>query len=375
MVLVVMNKDSQKKSARQHENLEIMAKGEKDSFFLPDFCSIPMVFAVVIIGELLAFILTLGSFRGTADSWNDLALLSLLIQWQGLSISAVLCVLRKRLSHLNSYLAVSLIVLAILFCIGFISEIAFTIQKNLALSIISSSVSHWEFLLHSLLIGGIISLSALRYFYVKHQLVLQIKAESEAQLQALQWRIRPHFLFNSMNTIISLIRRQPVVAERLLENFSELFRYVLKEKAPLVSLEEELGLLKNYLQIEQLRLDERLVVNWNMDNLPKDAMIPVMTLQPLIENAIYHGIETSLTGGKLEISGCRKGEMIEIMITNPWQDEVSSQAHRKGNQIAMENISKRLQWHYSDQAALSLTKKAQSCRVLLKFPYSISKND
>jgi len=342
----------------------------KDSFFLPDFCSIPMVFAVVIIGELLAFVLTLASFHSTFESWNDLALLSLFIQWQGLSISAVLCSLRKPLSRVSSILAVTLTATVILFSIALISEIAYLIQEQLALGLVDSSISNAKFISTNLFIGGIISLLALRYFYVKHQLVLQIKAESEAKLQALQWRIRPHFLFNSMNTIVSLIRKQPLLAERMLENFAELFRYVLKEKAPLVSLEEELGLLKNYLQIEQLRLGERLVVKWSINNLPMDAEVPVMTLQPLVENAIYHGIEASVDGGELLIDGQLLRENIQILISNPWKDEALSHQHRKGNQIAMENISNRLQLHFGTKASLKLLKLDNQCQVLLMFPYS-----
>jgi len=341
----------------------------KDSFFLPDFCSIQMVFAVVIIGELLAFVLTLTPLDSSSERWNDLAFISLFIQWQGLTISAVLCFLRKHLSQVNSVLAVSLIVIAILMTIALMSEIAFLIQNQFSLGLIASDISNVEFISHSLLIGGVISLLALRYFYVKHQLVKQIQAESEARLQALQWRIRPHFLFNSMNTIVSLIRKQPLVAEQLLENFAELFRYVLKEKPPLVNIQEELELLKNYLQIEQLRLDERLKITWSIEALPLDAAIPVLTLQPLVENAIYHGIETSISGGTLTIEGALEQGFINISIRNPWQDRESAHRHRKGNHIAMENIRRRLQLHFSSQSSLELHKRECECQLKLRFPY------
>jgi len=327
-----------------------------------------MVFAVVIIGELLAFILTLAAIEGGSDSWNNLGLLSLYIQWQGLTISAILCFLRTRLSHLHTYLAVTLTAIIILISLVTIAEIVFLIQQQLRLGIVSASFSNLEFVIHTFLIGGIISLLALRYFYVKHQLVLQIKAESETRLQALQWRIRPHFLFNSMNTIAAMIGKQPKLAETLLENFAELFRYVLRENAPLVSVEEELSLLKDYLQIEQIRLDERLKINWAIESLPLDAQIPVMTLQPLLENAIYHGIEPFIDGGELSIAGQLDGKNINITITNPWQEEAHQ--HRKGNQIAMDNINKRLELHFNSQASLKLIKQQDFCQVELRFPYS-----
>ena len=122
----------------------------------------------------------------------------------------------------------------------------------------------------------------------------------DGALQALQARIRPHFLFNSMNTIASLTHDQPDLAEQAIENLSDLFRASLAAEAS-ISLQQELELTRSYIDLESLRLGERLEVNWHLPEREPSLNLPALTLQPLVENAIYHGIEPLSSGGSIDI--------------------------------------------------------------------------
>jgi two-component system sensor histidine kinase AlgZ len=325
-----------------------------------------MVFTVVIIGELLAFIFTLAPLELGQQSWNDLALISLFIQWNGLLGCAVLCLLRPKLANLsNQFAAVcSLFILFVLQTL--ISEITYALINYYGIIQIVISGTHWEFLLHNLLIGGIISALALRYFYVQYQWKLKIQSESSARLQLLQARIRPHFLFNSLNTIASLTRTRPAVAERIIEDLAELLRILFKADHDLISWPQELMFAQRYIDIEAQRLGERLVLDWQVDDIPADAMVPDLMLQPLLENAIYHGIEPNIQGGVIQIIGKITWNRIEITIENPQSVQA---AHRKGNQLALNNIRQRLEAHYPDSASIEIDEQDESFIVILSIPY------
>ena len=159
-------------------------------------------------------------------------------------------------------------------------------------------------LLENGVISVIVSAIVLRYFYVTAQWQRDVEASAEAQVQALQARIRPHFLFNSMNTIASLTRSDPATAEHAVEDLSELFRASLAHKT-FVPLSEELELVGSYLRIEGQRLGERLEVEWDLDADAADVEIPELSLQPLVENAVNHGIEQCSAGGAFALRPAR----------------------------------------------------------------------
>ena len=142
----------------------------------------------------------------------------------------------------------------------------------------------------------------LRYNYIQRSLHTREESELHARIQALQSRIRPHFLFNSMNIIASLIPVDPDVAETVVEDLSELFRASLQEEGSEVSIEEELALCRRYTRIEYLRLGERLNIEWQIEDAVESVKIPLLTLQPLLENAIYHGIQPMPEGGTITVS-------------------------------------------------------------------------
>jgi len=194
-------------------------------------------------------------------------------------------------------------------------------------------------------------------------------AFTEARLQALQARIRPHFLFNTINAVLSLIRDEPRRAERMLEDMAELFRVLMADNRQLKSLGEEVQLCQQYLAIEQIRLGERLKINWQIDDLPHDALVPPLILQPLIENAVYHGIEPRQGSGTLTIEIKSSAKQINITLINPYH---SQSTHVSGNRMAIANIKERLQLHFDAEAGLSA--KVDGARYIVSINMPVVKN-
>ena len=168
-------------------------------------------------------------------------------------------------------------------------------------------------------------------------------AATTARLTELQSRIRPHFLFNTLNSAIALVREEPAKAESLLEDLSDLFRHALVEQGEAVSLADEIRLARRYLAIEQVRFGERLRVQWQLDPRTDAALLPPLLLQPLVENAVKHGVEPSTSGGKLRVLTELRGSRVVVRITNTLPDDRSSpQAGSRGHGIALANVRARL---------------------------------
>jgi two-component system sensor histidine kinase AlgZ len=348
-------------------------KNSEDSFFLPDFCSVRMVFVVVIIGELLAFILVLSPFNYSVDRWGDLSIISLFIQWVALSTAAALCITRRFLQKLEEKIAATLSYLISLLVTLFLSEVAFWIMQNFNFNVSIVPGWHIHLLLQNMMISAIVNAVALRYFYVQHQWKRQIVAESQSRIQALQARIRPHFLFNSLNTIASLTRVQPELAEEAIEDLADLFRQSLADSRQQITIAEELELTRRYLSIEKLRMGDRLDVIWDIDKLPEDALIPALSIQPLMENAIYHGVEPLANGGIITISGNKTAdELISITLTNPLPDTPEI---RHGNKMALKNIKSRLEAFHGHKGKIAFENKNNSYTINITFPYLTSEKE
>ena len=337
----------------------------EETIFLPDFCGIRMVFTVVVVAELLAFAILLINPNEGAITWDRLGVTSLFIQWIALSSTSLLCISRKWLVRLNPTLAGYISYAIVLLVTLLVSEAAYWSMFYIGLN--DDFSWHASFLLRNLGISAILSAIILRFIYLQYQQKMHIQAHATARIQALQARIRPHFLFNSMNTIAALIRTHPDNAELAVEDLSDLFRASLNEAAQLVPISDELELAKRYIHIEQLRLGERLQVNWQMEAIPESALLPVLTLQPLLENAIYHGIERLPDGGEIQVIGQTKGDWINITITNPCLDEAEA-SRTQGNQMAVRNINERLQIAFGAPAGLKMERKTQSCVMDIIFP-------
>ncbi len=336
--------------------------------FLPNFCDIRIVFSVIIIAELLAFILTLASASSATDNWTHLALLSLFVQWIALFWSATLCSLRKWLAPKGNNVAGLISYVTILLTTALFSELAYWGSQKLGEGRLAIGTSHLEFLGNNLGISAIMGFVVLRYFYLRYQLKLNIEAETQARIQALQARIRPHFLFNSLNAIVGLIRHQPRVAEEAVEDLADLFRTNLDNRRSAVPFTEELAIARRYLHMESLRLGERLKVEWELEKMPEDAVLPALTLQPLLENAIYHGIENLAQGGTIHCKGYRKRHTIYLSVSNPVTAQ-KPQSGRSGNQLALDNIRQRLLAHFDNEGRITINSRPDSHEVILRFPY------
>ncbi|MFZ5483231.1 MAG: sensor histidine kinase [Pseudomonadota bacterium] len=204
----------------------------------------------------------------------------------------------------------------------------------------------------------------LGYFNWRHRALSP--ALVEARLMALQSRIRPHFLFNSLNTVLSLIRAEPRRAEQMLENLAELYRALLSEASTLVPLSRELEIAQAYAEIEAIRLGARLSVNWQCQGAPGDALIPPLTLQPLLENAVNHGVEPAPKGGMVSVTAFLKGDQLNLVVRNPI---LRSVARRPGNRIALANIRERLALHFDAEAEMSAYESGDEYVVQIRLPY------
>lgn len=338
------------------------SESSQETLFLPSFCDIHLVFAVVVIAELMAFVLVLAN--GRADPWNDLGLVSLFVQWIALTSAAALCLTRPLLLKISSTAAVLASYLLLLLVTVLVSELAWHMG---GLAQAGGTPGHVEFLFRNTAISAIVSGLVLRYLFVQHQWRRQIQAEAQARVQALQARIRPHFLFNSMNSIASLTGSDPHRAELAVQDLSDMFRVTLRDASERILLEEEIDVAKRYLRMESLRLGDRLQVEWDIERLPRKRLVPSLILQPLLENAVYHGIEALPQGGRIAIHGAAEGKRIVITVRNPRATQGIA-SHRKGNHIALENIRLRLQLAFGDQAGVALREVDDEFETTLYFP-------
>lgn len=331
--------------------------GEKAEF-LPNFCAGEVVFNVVVVAEMLAIVINLVVPRNflSPSVLQDLLLISLFIQWVALAGTAVLCYTRKYLNRLPKLRALGSAYLLLLLTTFVVGECV--IWLLWALGRLNSLRPAWyaDFHILNLTISAIINGLLLRLFLAKHELTQRTLSEARAKLQALQSRIRPHFVFNSMNIIASLTRSAPEKAEAAIEDMADLFRMMLSQDEMLVPVKNEIDVAKKYLSLEALRLDNRLTVNWDIGKFPRKAVMPVLTLQPLLENAIRHGVEELPMGGTIDARLWEDNDRIHIRITNPLPRARAKQARSNPGQ-SLDNIRQRFQSHYGEQAMLASTEE------------------
>ncbi|HTY02743.1 MAG TPA: histidine kinase [Rhodocyclaceae bacterium] len=193
-------------------------------------------------------------------------------------------------------------------------------------------------------------------------------ALAEARLMALTARIRPHFLFNSLNAVLGVMRSDPRRAETALEELSELFRTLMQDNRELVPLSSEIAISRQYLDLERLRLGDRLQVKWDIESCPPDALVPPLMLQPLLENAVYHGIEPLGEPGEIQVGMSQRQDRLLIEITNPCNND-GGKAHHVGNHMALANIRERLTLFFDLEASLAIEIGAGRHRVRIELPY------
>ena len=341
-----------------------------EDFFIPDLCANRRVFVVVLTAELIAVTLSLA--RPSNYFLTELARISLFLQWLGLTSAALLCYARPLLARVSVPRA-SLGAFALLMLnTALVSEVALFVGGNVGGIGLPETLfprEHWPFLLRNEGICVIAAAMLLRYFYITHEWQRHVRAEARARIEALQARIRPHFLFNSLNTIASLTRSDPARAEEAVEDLADLFRATLRDSHSALRLKEEFELTRVYQRIEEVRLGERLKVRWDVGDLPMRAFVPGLTVQPLLENAIYHGIEPLDRGGTVTVTGRVVADDIEIVVTNPVAASRNG-SQRPGTRLALDNIRQRLALAYDRAATLTIEEPPGEYRVTIRFPYT-----
>jgi two-component system sensor histidine kinase AlgZ len=340
---------------------------EVDTGLLPDFCDVRVIFMLVLIVQLLAFVLAMAIPSTTEVFWDYLAFVSMMMQWIALLNAAVLCMSRRFLNRLSGPITMAISFMIMMGVTLIFALVLIRLNLWMRLDQETSPLGQY-FLLRILIMAAAIYAVVLRYFYIQQQWKLNLRAQSKAELQALKARIRPHFLFNSMNTIASLISFMPDKAEKAVEDLADLFRASLKEQN-IHTLENEIELTRSYLNIEKLRLGERLHIDWNIDNSLFDAEIPALSMQPLAENAIYHGIEPIPGGGKIRISAQRDGERLKLEVSNPASEAGSTRT--SGNQMAQDNIKQRLRLAYGNDARFYINATKLDYTVTLEIPVTL----
>lgn len=319
-----------------------------DDALLPDLCRGEVLFSVVIIAELMALLITLASNGVRNFDWMLFAAASMIALWITLLSALILCLGKERINRLGSKKAAAVsygvIVLVAIGC-GIGAEFSMQLLGNASQEEAFSAWHILDYFLLTAIPAGIL----LRYVYLQQKLRIQQRSELDARIEALQSRIRPHFLFNSMNVIASLISTDPVKAEQAVEDISDLFRSALSGSEVLVPLRDELSLCRRYLALEKLRLGDRLATRWEIGDYGDNVKVPPLSLQPLIENAIYHGIQLLPEGGEISVSISKGVDSVQVVVTNPLG---RMEQQRKGNRMAIQNIRYRLTAHFGDKASI-----------------------
>lgn len=336
--------------------------------WLPNFCSWPVLVALIVIGELTALVVVLAASDVRVPRWQQLGVATLFVQWLAVVWTVSLCKARPLLLRLRPWMGEFAAFGVMVTTTALISWAVFAVDQGLGLGLVDADADSLRFVIRNCVICALVAAAVLRYFYVQEQWRARIQAEERARFEALQARIRPHFLFNSMNVIASLIRARPAQAETAVEDLSDLFRAALGRDNARGTLGEELDLARGYLRIEELRLGARLQVDWQVDALPREMELPSLLLQPLVENAVYHGVQPLPEGGCVGVVGRVGDQAVEIVVSNP--RPLPAARREGGNGMALANIRSRLGLHYGERAQLEVLPQQDrfECRLRIPLP-------
>lgn len=322
---------------------------------LPDFRNIGVMLRILLgVNALMALAALLRNRDFSRLVW-DVTEMATYVEPVVLGSLVVLGALAKPLARLPYRLGVALVLAMVMMLAGLVFQVF-----EVLLDPWREGGGFWR----PMFWAALTTLLLLGYFAARDR--LHAPSLVEARLMALTARIRPHFLFNSLNAVLGVIRSDPRRAETALEELADLFRALMRDNRTLVPLSEEIALARQYLGLERLRLGERLLVKWDVESCPPEALVPPLLLQPLLENAVYHGIETSLEPGEIEIRFTREGDRILIALLNP---VAPGSEHVHGNQMALENIRERLMLFYDLEARLETRQQEGRFRVLIELPY------
>ena len=321
---------------------------------MPDFRNLGVAVRILLLGNLAGFAAALIQSRDTVQLAQHFTELAAVLEPLLLLSLVSLYALSKWLSRLRYALGVAAVMLL---------EAALTALVLNASSVPGDAITPVD-LARAGILCALATAFVLAYFFWRRR--AYSPALTHARLQALQARIRPHFLFNSLNAVLSLIRSDPKRAEAALEDLAELFRALMQDNRRLTTLADELALCRQYLNLEQLRLGERLHVDWDVQAMPGDALVPQLLLQPLVENAIYHGIEPGAGPGTVLIRISRDKDQVRLLLANPYYPE---HQHRAGNHMALANIRERLALHFDLEASLTTEVAGDKFEIRMVLPF------
>jgi two-component system sensor histidine kinase AlgZ len=320
----------------------------------------------VAVTQVAVFMIGLGRWQSLDVNW--LAKISAFGQSLALLCALGICVTRAWLTRMTprgAWLGGWLIALVLAICWSYGVGVVTTVLGSGP-----GQAGLFGFILQSVLAVALVSAALMRYLFIREQWLAEVTAQSEARVQALQARIRPHFLFNSLNTIASLIPDEPQLAERATLDLADLFRGSMRRADRMIPLADELELARKYMAMEQCRLGDRLEIEWRVEELPGAAQVLPMILQPLLENAIAHGIQKSTEGGKVQAYGRRELEHIVITVSNPVGDaRATPLRHQASHGMALRNIRARLNLAYGERASLITHVDTQQFIAVLTLPY------
>ena len=320
---------------------------------LPNFRNLGILLRILLIVNLCGIGAAVLRAPTLAAAWEELIGISAVLQPLLIVSLLVLVVLSRALQRLPYFLGVAAVIAIVLVLTGLLTVFMFGSGRE------TVGVFERYAVLVPLTTGMLLA-----YFNLRGRALSP--ALAEARLQALQARIRPHFLYNSINAVLSLIRQEPRRAETALEDLADLFRVVMGDNRELSPISREIELCRQYLEIEQLRLGDRLRVAWRVDNMPRDALVPPLVLQPLLENAVYHGIEPRVEPGEISIDIYAARNQVHAVLRNPYSHDGT---HHGGNKMALNNIRERLQLHFDAEATLETRVGEDTYQVHIIVPY------
>jgi len=332
--------------------------------WLTDFCETIRLFVAVVMIQILVIVYSLSFLSFDTDYLRKLSILSLLAQLTGLFLLIVLCKFNKFFNSYKVIPGVALICLLVILTTTIISQLVGWLDLQLSLQIFGNqhAINYLNFKLA--VTALIICFALIRYFYIQDQWKLQIEKLSNSRLRALQSRIKPHFLFNTLNSIASLVEVDSQKAEQAIIDLSSLMRRTFVQQQKEISVADEMKFVRQFLSIEKLRLGERLSFKIFCDEELNNSKIPVLSIQPLVENAIIHGIQPMEKGGEVVVKIFSKNKMLIINVSNPFQKGLTKAV----NGIALKNIEERLKLLYGNKSFMIITAEKQVFDIQLGIP-------
>ena len=306
---------------------------------LPDFRNLGVILRVTLLAEALRLVMTVVIAPDLAAAFTQYTAQGLLYETVLLISLALLYALAPWLQRVSYGSGVA-------FILALVVVVVLALQLGLR-AVLPGELP--ESVWRSALLAVVVSATLLAYLNWRHLRLSPSLAES--RLMALQARIRPHFLFNTLNSVLGLIREDPKRAETMLENLADLFRAVMADSRALVPFSQELELAKAYVAIEEIRFGARLRVNWSCDAAPADALVPPLLLQPLVENAVLHGVAPLEAGAQISVAAYEDDRNLMVLVRNPISEDALI---REGNRIALDNIRERLALHFDVEARLKV---------------------